>query len=289
MTQWICDAEEKIRFCLAIDAVLDERESSFQKIKVVNSTLFGKVLLLDEVIMVTERDEFIYREMMTHIPTCLHDNPRSVLVIGGGDCGILTELTKHDCLEKITMCEIDEEVVNVSCEYFSSLTAGLSDPRVELVFADGADYVRSLPAGSHDIVIVDSTDAYSSTDASNAGPGLVLFHKEFYQGVSNVLKENGIMVAQTQSAWTYAHILNRIRSDITAVFPHTKVYTASIPTYLLSFWTWTLASKSSFSTSEMAIERLNKINTSLRYLTPQLMTSCFHLPKFLHEQIAANI
>ena len=133
MTQWVCDSEERVRFCLAIDAVLDERQSPFQKIKIVNSTLFGKVLLLDEVIMITERDEFIYREMMTHIPTCLHKNPRSALVVGGGDCGILTELTKYDCLDKITLCEIDEEVVAVSRKHFPSLTAGLSDPRVELV------------------------------------------------------------------------------------------------------------------------------------------------------------
>lgn len=282
MTQWICDSEEKIRFCLAIDAVLDERESPLQKIKVVNSTLFGKVLLLDEVIMITERDEFVYREMMAHVPTCLHKNPRSVLVIGGGDCGILTELTKYDCLEKITMCEIDEEVVNVCRKHFPNLTVGLSDPRVELVFADGIDYVRDLPAKSYDVVIVDSTDSYAPS--SSAGPGVVLFHKEFYQGVSNVLASGGIMAAQTQSAWSYTHILNRIRENITSTFPHTKVYTASIPTYLLSLWTWTLASNSEIKPSEAVPERLDKFNASLRYLTPQLMTSCFHLPKFMHEQ-----
>lgn len=286
MTQWICDSEEKVRFCLAIDAVLEESESPFQKIKVVNSTLFGKVLLLDDVIMITERDEFVYREMMAHIPTCLHKSPCSALVIGGGDCGVLTELTKYDCLEKITMCEIDEEVVNVCRKHFPSLTAGLSDPRVELVIADGANYVSDLSAESYDIVIVDSTDSYSPSSAD--GPGLVLFHQEFYQSVNRILTAQGIMAAQTQSAWSYAHILNRIRSNITSTFPYTKLYTASVPTYLLSLWTWTLASKSEIKPDELSVERLAKISAGLRYLTPQLMTSCFHLPKFMHEQLLTD-
>ena len=131
-------------------------------------------------------------------------------------------------------------------------------------------------------MIVDSTDSYSPSSAT--GPGLVLFHQEFYQAVSNVLTSDGIMAAQTQSAWSYAHILNRIRSNIAATFPHTQVYTATVPTYLLSFWTWTLASQAEINPANIATDRIANINDGLRYLTPQLMSSCFHLPKFMHEQ-----
>ena len=271
--QWFCeDDDDELRFCYVITEQLAKVTSPYQNIKVVQSLAYGKMLVIDDVVMITSRDEFVYREMIAHVPMCNHSAPQTALVIGGGDGGVVRELTKYSCLQKIVMCEIDEAVVAVCREYFPQLTAGLEDARVELLFADGLKFLRESPAAQYDLIIVDSTDP--------VGPGECLFTQEFYTSVARALKADGIMCAQTESLWHKNDLLQRIATNISSAFAFSARFTATVPTYPRAHWTWTLASHQQVNPAEYDDVRFARVSDKLRYLTADLMVSCFHLPKF---------
>jgi spermidine synthase len=248
----------EIEISYAIDRILHESESAFQTIKVVESKAYGRMLILDGVAQTTDQDEFVYHEMMAHVPVSYHPNPQKVLIIGGGDGGIVRELLRHDCVEEITLCEIDGKVVDVCTEFFPHHVSGLSHPKVRVHIADGIAYVKEVPAGSLDLVLVDSSDPI--------GPGEGLFTAEFYKSVAHILKPGGILVAQTESPWLPSSILKPIADNIRAGFQTLRPYTGPVPTYQRGLWSWTLA-------TNMPANQLVYQSARLEGLSTQYVTS----------------
>lgn len=178
-------------FSLKITEKLHEEQSAFQKIEIYQTTGFGRLLVIDGYIMLTDRDNFIYHEMMSHPVLFSHPNPERVLIIGGGDCGTLREVLKHDSVTLAEQVDIDERVTRLSEQYFPSLCEANNDPRASLNFADGINWVRQADSDSYDVIIVDSTDP--------VGPGEVLFSTEFYQNCARILRKDGLVVQQSES------------------------------------------------------------------------------------------
>ena len=278
MSDWIYEDEDgKLRYGYAVSAELAHVKSEFQDIKVVDSLAYGKILLIDDVVMITEKDEFVYREMISHVPLCHHTKPRDVLVIGGGDGGVVREIVRYAEVEAVTMCEIDGAVVEVCQQHFPDLTHGLQDERVQVKTADGLKFLADHAPESYDVVIVDSTDP--------VGPGLCLFTPEFYASVASALRADGVMAAQTESPWAKPELLRRIDGNIKSAFQHVHPYIGTVPTYPRSLWSWTLAANRTLVPASFARQRFANVAPHLRYLTADLMTSAFHLPRFYQDKL----
>lgn len=237
MDLWFTEYYTKnARFSIKVDKHIVSVESEYQRIDVFDSYLFGRVLVLDGYLMLTEKDEFIYHEMMTHIPMAVNPKIRDVLVIGAGDGGVVRELTKYDSIERIDMAEIDKMVVDICKEYLPLTACKLDDERVKIYYEDGLKFVRSKE-NAYDLIIVDSTDPF--------GPGEDLFTKEFYGNCYKALKDSGILVNQHESPYypNDALAAKRTHQRINSVFPVAKVYQAHIPTYPSGHWLFGFASK----------------------------------------------
>ncbi len=208
----------------------DDR-SKYQHLEIYESFEFGKIMFLDGTVQLTERDEFIYHEMITHVPLNYHRAPKKILVIGGGDGGTVRELLKHK-VESITLVEIDKIVVDSSKKYFSSLAKSLDDPKVEVIIDDGIKYVENTNS-KYDIVIIDSTDP--------VGPAKALFSDAFYKNVKSKLNKNGIIVTQSGSPFYYPEHLKIAVKNMKKSFAYTYTYLADIPTYPSSIWSFTIA------------------------------------------------
>lgn len=178
-------------FSLKVSDKLHEEQSQFQKIEIYQTEHFGRLMVIDGYIMLTDRDNFIYHEMMSHPVLFAHPNPQKVLIIGGGDCGTLREVLKHDSVISAQQVDIDERVTRLSEQYFPALCDANNDPRAGLFFEDGINWVRDAEAETYDVIIVDSTDPI--------GPGEVLFSTEFYQNCRRILKHDGLIVQQSES------------------------------------------------------------------------------------------
>ena len=195
---------------------------------------FGRMLLLDGIIMTTIKDEFVYHEMISLPALNTHPNPKNVLVIGGGDGGAIREIVKHPKVEKAILCEIDGQVIEVSKKYLPEISCALNDPKVEVVVEDGIKYIQENK-NKFDVILVDSTDPI--------GPAVGLFAKDFYQGIYDALKEDGVFAAQTESPWVNENLVKRVFQDIKSIFPITRLYLANVPTYPTGMWSFTMGSK----------------------------------------------
>jgi len=196
--------------------------SKYQDIKLFDTFNGGKMLILDEMIQFTEYDEFAYQEMMTHVAMFSHPAPERVLVIGGGDGGILRELGKHDIVKEIDICEIDEEVINICRKHVPSMGCGFDDPRVNLHIADGSEFIKSHN-GYYDVIIVDSSDPI--------GPGEALFEREFYVGMKQALKPDGIIATQGESFFMHQDVFKSLISVVSSLFPICGYSFMLVPTY----------------------------------------------------------
>ncbi len=277
MNLWYTEQEaELIKLSFRTEKVLFSGQSEFQKIDVVETVPYGRLLTLDGCTMVSDHDEFVYHEMISHIPALIHKNPKRVLVIGGGDGGTVTELTKHAGIEEIILCEIDGMVVDLCKQYFPNVARGLNDKRVKVNIGDGIAFIKKMK-GELDIVVVDSTDPI--------GPGEGLFSRDFYKSVAAALKPDGIMVAQSESPWFSKEILGRIQNNILGGFTHKKSYVGAIPTYPRGLWSWTMAANVPFDQRDFDRARFGKIKTGLKYLTEGGITAAFEIPMFFREKI----
>lgn len=277
---WLTEEDfGQIRYSYALKDRLYSRRSNFQKIDVVETEAYGRMLLLDDLVMITEVDEFVYHELISHIPVCYHRNPKKVLVIGGGDGGTVRELAKYDFLEEIVLCELDEEVVRVSKEYFPEVAQGFNDKRVRFAFEDGVVLVRNTK-NQFDIIIVDSTDP--------VGPGEVLFTKEFYRDVKAALKPGGMMVAQTECPWFNGSILRNITSRISANFDYVNPYIAPVPTYPRGMWSWTIGTDANFQAGDYNRNRFDSVSQGLEFLNVDTMSSVFALPTFYRKKLGMD-
>lgn len=277
MDAWFQEEENGIRYSYKITDVLYRKQSPFQLVEVVETEAYGRTLLIDGLVMVTDVDEFVYHELIAHIPALLHKNPKNAVVIGGGDGGTVRELLKHPSIEKITLCEIDEVVVNASKEFFPKIAGELGNKRVDVNIGDGLKYMAEHEPNSLDIVIVDSTDPVSC--------GEPLFSKAFYQSVARALKDDGIMVCQSESPWYKKEMLLKIHNNIRGGFDHLKPYIASIPTYPRGLWSFTLASKQPVSLDSFDIARFNEFKDSLNYLEEGVLKAVFQIPKFFRNKL----
>ena len=208
---------------LKVEEVLWEGRSDFQDVLVFRSSTYGIVLVLDGVIQLTERDEFAYQEMIAQIPLHCHHDPQSVLIVGGGDGGVLREVCRHPGVQRVTMCEIDELVCNVAKKYLGNSTAtAFDDPRVTLVHADAADYVKDQ-LEAYDVVIVDSSDP--------VGPAETLFTASFYQSLRKAMRPGAIMCNQGECMWLHLDLIGEVLKHCKEVFPSVDYAFTTIPTY----------------------------------------------------------
>ena len=267
---------QEIALGLRVTKVLSSVQSKFQKVDVFESAGFGRVMTLDGLMMVTERDEFVYHELISHIPLFSHPNPRSVLIIGGGDGGTLREVLRHSCVESAVLCEIDGEVVNAAKDYFPKLSCSFQDPRSKIAIEDGVEFVNNAAESSFDVVIVDSTDPI--------GPGVGLFSQDFYRAVSRILKPGGIVVAQCESPWEEGIDLAKVYSNLSEV-GDVSAFLATIPTYPYGFWSWGIAGR---GLNPQIIARQAdclELSHSCLFYNKEVHFSCFALPNFLKKKL----
>ena len=255
-----------------ISEILHTEKTPYQELSVVNTREWGKALILDGALQVSEKDEFIYHEMIVHVPMFSHPAPREVLIIGGGDGGTLRELCKHPQLQKADMVEIDERVVAASKKYLPSISSAFDDARVNLFFQDGIEFVKN--AGKYDLVIVDSSDPI--------GPAQLLFTQEFYSNIYNCLNDDGMMVVQSESPIFYQEVFCSVYRNINAVFPRTMVYLACIPTYVSGPWSFTIGSKVH---NPRELKGDSKAGFDLKYYNDKIHQAAFALPGFIEDMI----
>ncbi len=267
---------DNVRFSIKINKQIISTQSDFQRIDIYDSFEFGKILVLDGYLMITEKDEFIYHEMIVHVPMAVNPFIKNILVIGAGDGGAVRELTRYNTVENIDMVEIDRAVVDACKEHIPQTSCKLTDERVNLFFEDGLKYVR-YKQEEYDLIIVDSTDPF--------GPGEGLFTKEFYGNCFNALKDNGILVNQHESPYyaNDARAMQKAHKQIKSVFPISKVYQAHIPTYPSGHWMFGFASKY-FDPIEHLKENIwNTLNLKTKYYNTALHKGSFAIPNYVKE------
>jgi spermidine synthase len=264
---WLVEDErENLKISYRIKEKIYEAQSPFQHIMILDSVDFGRMLVLDGVVQTTSVDGYIYNEMITHVPLMIHPNPERVLIIGGGDCGAAREVVKHDRVKEVDMVEIDELVVLACKEHLPAVSGNLSDPRVNFIFDDGLAYVKKFK-NHYDVIIVDSSDPI--------GPAELLFTKEFYQDVFHALKEDGLMVCQSQSPSFHQSVCKQTYMYINELFPIARLYTATVPHYPGGIWSFTLGSKKYSEVNWQAFDK------ETQYVNQEVLKSCFALPQYI--------
>jgi len=258
-------------------------KSDFQDIMIFESHTHGRVMLLDGVVQITERDEFVYQEMLTHVPLLAHGAAKRVLIIGAGDGGVLRRVLQHRNVEKAVMVEIDGEVIRLSKEFLPNIAGDAwNDPRAEVIVGDGIDYVRQAQAGSFDVVIVDSTDPI--------GVGEVLFTDEFYHNAARLLSAEGLIVNQCGVPFMQADELRETSERRGKFFTDISAYVAAVPTYVGGFMTlgWAAKTKGLRDVPVAEIRRRAEaagIAGLTRYWTPEIHAGAFHLPPYIAENL----
>lgn len=267
-----------------VNTMLFEASTEHQHLVIFENNEFGRMMALDGVIQTTERDEFIYHEMLTHVPLFAHGNARRVLIIGGGDGGMLREVLKHRTVEQVTMVEIDAAVVAMCEKWLPNHSAGAyQDPRLNLVIDDGVKFVNDSTAnadGSFDVIISDCTDPI--------GPGEVLFSSEFYAGCKRLLSEDGIFVAQNGVCFMQLDEVETTTRRLGHYMADTWFYSAAVPTYVGGIMTFAWGAKNPESRNvapDVLTERFNTAGIATRYYTPAIHQAAFALPRYVEEAI----
>ncbi len=277
MELWFTEKHTKnVRFSIKVGRQLYCAKSEFQRIDIFESPEFGRFLTLDGYMMLTEKDEFIYHEMIVHVPMAVNPAAKRVLVIGGGDGGAVRELTRYPGIEKIDLVEIDKMVVDACREYLPQTAGKLDDPRVTIYYEDGLKFVRGRK-NEYDLILVDSTDPF--------GPGEDLFTKEFYGNCYKALTDFGIMVNQQESPFYKddAVAMQRAHKRIVASFPISRVYQAHIPTYSSGHWLFGFASKKYRPLEDLKAGEWNRLGLKTRYYNTKIHTGAFLLPTYVKE------
>lgn len=261
-------------------------KSPFQDIVVFESSSHGRVLVLDGVIQITERDEFVYQEMLAHVPLFVHPDPKRVLIIGAGDGGVLKRVLQHDTVEKAVMVEIDGDVISLAREHMPEIAGDAwNDPRAEIIVGDGIDYVAKAADGAFDVIIVDSTDPI--------GVGEVLFTDAFYRDCARILSSEGVIVNQCGVPFMQADELRDTSARRAHFFPHVTAYVAAVPTYVGGFMTLGMAKKGA-PPEKRALETVRSraarsgILENCRYWTPEIHAGAFNLPPYIAENLPSN-
>ncbi len=251
-------------------------QTPFQRIDIIDTALLGKTLLLDGVFMLTDKDEFIYHDMLVHIPMFTHPEPRSVLIVGGGDGGSVREVVRHPSVERIEMVELDRMVVEACKTHFPALTCALDDPRLTIHYADGIEFVKGRHE-EYDVILVDSTDPI--------GPAIGLFSESFYADCHRALKPGGVLTAQIGSPFFDAPEIKQILGNMAASFPIALPYTASVPTYPGGYWCFGIGSKGPDPRKAPPRERYEAAAGKFLYYNPEIHEASFVLPNYFREAL----
>ena len=277
MNLWYSElAQGAAGLTLKVDRVLESTESEFQRIEVLQNKVYGKLLVLYGSLMVADNDNNAYNEMLAHVPLFVHPKPKDVLIIGGGDCGCLTEVMKHPEVGQCTMCELDRKVVEVTQKHLPHLTAGTEDPRAELVFDDGKKFVEDTER-RFDVITLDLSDP--------VGPAEELFQKPFHQTVYDRLNDDGIMVAQSESPYFNREIIRRMYANLKDIFPIVRMYLCFMPIYPSSLWSFAFCSKKYDPTDNFDRARWHKLGLKTRYYNAETHMGAFALPQFAKELV----
>lgn len=269
MNTWFSELQTpEVSLGLKVKSVLWQEKTPYQELAVLETLSYGRMLVLDGAVQTTIRDEFVYHEMITHVPLTLHPHPRKVAVIGGGDGGAIREILKHPSVEEAHLIEIDERVVEASRRFLPEISEALEDGRAQVHLTDGIRWVKE--ARDFDLIIIDSTDP--------VGPAEGLFMPEFYRSIYEALSEDGMMVAQSESPFLEPDIIQRVMAGVSQSFPVARLYLASVPTYPSGLWSFTLGSKETLAEPRA-------VSFPTRYWTPEIQHSCFVLPRFVEELI----
>jgi spermidine synthase len=263
-----------------MDEVLFESQTEHQHLVIFNNAQWGTVMALDGVIQTTEKDEFVYHEMMVHVPMLAHGNAKNVLIIGGGDGGILREVLKHPGVESVTQVEIDQQVIDLCVQYLPNHSAGAYEhPKAHIVIDDGVEFVNRCTE-KFDVIISDSTDPM--------GPGEVLFTSRFYQGIKNCLKDDGVFVAQNGVSFLQTDEVKTTFNRLSPLFKEATFYSGAVPTYVGGIMTF------AWATDNLALKqvdvatleaRFNQSGLKTRFYTPALHKGSFALPQYILDAL----
>jgi len=277
MELWYTDQHtDDVRFSMKASVQVASKKSAVQQIDILDTPAYGRVLVLDGGLMTTEKDEFIYHEMITHVPMAVNPNVRNVLVIGGGDGGTVRELVKYRKIESIDLVEVDKDVVLLAKKYLPFTSSKLKDKRVSVWFEEGLRYVRGKKA-EYDLIIVDSSDPY--------GPAEGLFTREFYGTCFKALRDDGILINQHESPFYSAHqrSVRDAHRHIAVEFPVSTVYQCHIPSYPSGHWLFGFASKKYHPIEDLDAARWNKLGIRTRYYNTELHRGAFALPNYVKD------
>ena len=275
MELWYTDQHtDDVRFSMKASVQIASRKSAVQQIDILDTPAYGRVLVLDGGLMITEKDEFIYHEMITHVSMAVNPNVKNVLVIGGGDGGTVRELVKYRTIESIDLVEVDKDVVLLSKRFLPFTSCKLKDRRVNVWFEEGLRYVRGKKA-EYDLIIVDSSDPY--------GPAEGLFTREFYGTCYKALRDDGILINQHESPFYAAHqrSVRDAHKHIAVEFPVSTVYQCHIPSYPSGHWLFGFASKKYHPIDDLNAARWNKLKIRTRYYNTDLHRGAFALPNYV--------
>lgn len=269
-------------FALEVEEVLHEEKTLFQDLMVFKSKTYGNVLVLDGVLQLTEKDQFAYQELITHLPLFSHANPEAVCVIGGGDGAVLAQVLKHKSVKSVVLCEIDQGVIDASKKYFPQFLKAFNDPRVKIHCADGRKYLDENP-NTFDAVIVDSSDP--------VGPAEVLFQKEFYEIVAKSLKEDGVVCTQAECFWVHQQLIKQLLDDSRTIFARVGYAYTMIPSYPCGQIGLLVASKANNGQSlRKPVRTVNEAlveeeKDRLQYYSEEIHSACFVLPAFAQRAL----
>ena len=276
--------EEKYKDILGnryrVEKVLFKGQSKYQKIEVFETRGHGRMLVNDGFIMTSDKDEFIYHDMIAHIPLFIHPNPKTVLIIGGGDGGTAREVLRHRGVEKATMVEIDEMVVNVAREFLPITSSSLNDTRLNLIIGDGVKYLKEC-SEKFDLILVDSTDPI--------GPATPLFGKKFYKDVFRCLDHDGIVISQGESPFYNTEMQQSLLKIISECFPVSMIYNFTNLTYPGGLWSFTFASKGLHPIKDFKNKKLEASNLKFQYYNKEIHTASFMLPAFMKNNLNSFI
>jgi len=271
-----------IAMSLEVEEALYHEVSEYQDILVFKSKSFGNVLVLDGVIQLTTRDESAYQEMITHLPLYSHPNPKHVLIIGGGDGGVIREVVKHSGIESITICEIDRKVIEAGKKYFPTVAAAWDDKRVTLHCGDGAVFLAQPEnKEKYDVIITDSSDP--------VGPAASLFESPFYQAMNHALKDGGKVCTQAESMWLHLDLIAKLVKDASYSFANVEYATTQIPTYPAGQIGLLLCSKSSGEAVPSCVQPARSVPAEevdkYKYYSTALHSAAFVLPRFAAKRV----
>lgn len=279
MDMWYSEVHtSNVKLSLHINKQIATAQSDYQRLDVLESSEFGKLLVSDGEMVFSEADEFVYDEMVAHVPMAVHPHVKKVLIFGGGDGGVATCLTQYPEIECIDIVEPDELMVEMCKTYLPEASAGLSDPRVHLYFQDGLRFLRSIE-GEYDLIVNDSNDPFGHEE--------VLFTKEFYGNCYKALKEDGIMVYQHGSPFfdEDEEACRSMHRKVYKSFPISRVYQAHIATCPSGYWLFGFASKKYHPVHDLDVKRWNARKLETWYYTTNLHVGAFMLPKYVEDML----